>query len=274
MILEGIAIERGGNRLMSDVSLRLHPGAVHAVIGPNGAGKTSLLRAMFGDLPIAAGQMELKGKQLTAQHQRFGRSRGWRESFAYMPQDTHLDVALTVLEVVVLGRLGKLALHIDDDTLALAIDRLKTAGMLHLADRNIATLSGGQRQMVLFAQVLMREPDVMLLDEPVSALDLRHQMHLLELVRRETRQRGLITVIVLHDLNLACQFSDHVAVLRPGGLSAYGPPMDVISEDLIAETYGARVEILRDRLGRPVIQPVSAIEVREAATVTGGVVVS
>lgn len=266
MILDDVAMERGGNRLMSGVSLKLHPGAVHAVIGPNGAGKTSLLRAMFGDLPIAEGRMELKGMHLTAQQQRSRPLPVWRDSFAYMPQDTHVDVALTVLEVVVLGRLGKLGLHIDDETLSLAIDRMKTAGILHLADRNIATLSGGQRQMALFAQVLMREPDVMLLDEPVSALDLRHQVHLLELVRRETRERGLITVVVLHDLNLACQFSDYLVVLSPGGLSAYGTPTEIISEDLIADTYGARVEILHDQTGQPVILPISAMEAWPAST--------
>lgn len=267
--LDDIAIRRGGVDLMTGVSFTMQPGSVYAVIGPNGAGKTSLLRAIFGDLPLSAGAITVGKDRLTAAGgRRFREPRRWRDRFAYMPQDTHLDVALTVLEVVVLGRLGRLGLHVDDATLALATERLREAGILHLADRYISTLSGGQRQMALFAQVLMREPMAMLLDEPVSALDLRHQIHLLDLVRRETRKRNLTTAVVLHDLNLACQFADRIVVLRPGGLSAFGPPQEVMTAELIAETYRARVEILRDSCGRPVIQPLG--EMTDAVSGTEG----
>ncbi|WP_421400283.1 ATP-binding cassette domain-containing protein [Agrobacterium fabrum] len=102
--------------------------------------------------------------------------------------------------------------------------RLHQAGIGHLAGRDIASLSGGQRQMALFAQVLMREPQAMLLDEPVSALDLRHQVALLELVRRETRANGWVTLVVLHDLNLACQYSDNLLIIAGGVLKAGARP--------------------------------------------------
>ncbi|OOO20087.1 ABC transporter ATP-binding protein [Rhizobium sophoriradicis] len=256
--LENIAIERGGQRIVSGIDACLEAGKIHAVIGPNGTGKTTLLRALFGDLPLAEGRLTLGGHSLSAGRTGARALKSWRESFAYMPQDTATDIALTVLEVVVLGRLGRLSLHIDDETLEMAMTRLSQTGIDHLAGRNIASLSGGQRQMALFAQVLMRAPKVMLLDEPVSALDLKHQLALLDLVRRETRANGWITMVVLHDLNLACQYADNLLVIAEGTMKASGHPQSIVTPSLIAQTYSVNVEVLRDRRGQPVIQPLVA----------------
>lgn len=255
--IENLSVKRGGQTIVRGVSTRLEGGRIHAIIGPNGTGKTTLLRAIFGDLPIENGVVRIEGKMISAT----GRKRlsDWREHIAYMPQDTGADAALTVLEVVVLGRLGKLSLHIDDETLEMAMDRLNQAGIGHLAGRDIASLSGGQRQMALFAQVLMRQPKVMLLDEPVSALDLKHQVSLLDIVRRETRANGWVTLVVLHDLNLACQYADNLLVIADGTLQACGPPKEIMTPDLVNRTYGIHVEVLFDRRGNPVVQPVGNI---------------
>lgn len=255
--LENVGIHRQGRSILGGVNTQLDTGKIHVIIGPNGTGKTTLLNAMFGELTLAEGQIQCGDQRLLPGKVRGKSLHGWRDTIAYLPQDTTADIDLTVLEVVVLGRLGKLSLHIDDDTLDAAMQRLEQAGIAHLAGREIASLSGGQRQMVLFAQVMMREPKVMLLDEPVSALDLKHQISLLNLVRRETRARGWVTVIVLHDLNLACQYADNLLVIAQGKIQAAGTPREVITAELIAQTYGVEVEVLQDRLGNPVIQPVS-----------------
>lgn len=256
--LDNVSVHRQGRPIIDAVSAGLEAGKIHVIIGPNGTGKTTLLSAIFGELALASGQIGCGGHHLAAGKQPGRVLQVWREIFAYLPQDSSADIGLTVLEVVVLGRLGKLSLHIDDETLEAAMQRLAQAGIAHLAGRDIASLSGGQRQMVLFAQVMMREPLVMLLDEPVSALDLKHQLALLDLVRRETRARGWVTVIVLHDLNLACQYADNLLVVAQGKIQASGNPRDVVTAELIAATYGVEVEILRDRAGNPVIQPLSA----------------
>lgn len=257
MWLDNVNIHRQGRTIIGGVSTHLEAGKIHVIIGPNGTGKTTLLNAMFGELALAEGQIRCGERTLSPGKVRGKSLHGWRNAIAYLPQDTTADIDLTVLEVVVLGRLGKLALHIDDETLDAAMQRLEQAGIAHLAGREIASLSGGQRQMALFAQVMMRDPDVMLLDEPVSALDLKHQMSLLNLVRRETRARGWVTVIVLHDLNLACQYADNLLVVAQGKIQAAGKPRDVVTAELIAHTYGVEVEVLQDRAGNPVIQPVS-----------------
>ncbi|WP_019998990.1 ABC transporter ATP-binding protein [Aureimonas ureilytica] len=255
MRLEGLSVARGGRTILSGVEAALEPGRVHAVIGPNGAGKTTLLRALLGDLPLSAGRLTLGDLRLEPGRLSAARRRLWREAFAYMPQDTAADIAMTVLEVVVLGRLGALGLHLDDATLLDAMARLHQAGIAPLANRPIGALSGGQRQMAMFAQVLMREPLALLLDEPVSALDLKHQIALLDLVRRETRARGHVTVVVLHDLNLACRYADTLLVVANGTLRAAGPPRDLVTAELIGSVYGVPVEVLRDSAGSPVIQP-------------------
>ena len=257
MVLDRMSVDRGGLSIVKDLSARLEPGQIHAVIGPNGTGKTTLMRAIFGDLPLSGGTIALAGRHLRAGERSGKRIRDWRDHFAYMPQDTAADIALSVLEVVALGRFGRLSLHVDDETLDLAMTRLHQAGIAHLADRDIASLSGGQRQMALFAQVLMREAKAMLLDEPVSALDLKHQVALLDLVRQETRANDWVTLVVLHDLNLACQYADNLLVIAGGALKASGAPHSIVTPALIAETYGVAVEVLRDRRGNPVIQPAS-----------------
>ncbi|MGV1985160.1 ABC transporter ATP-binding protein [Agrobacterium sp. 22-221-1] len=269
MVLDNISVERGGQTVVRDLSARLEPGYIHAVIGPNGTGKTTLLRAIFGDLPLAAGAISLGDRRLQAGERAGRHTRDWRDRFAYMPQDTAADIALSVLEVVALGRFGRLSLHIDDETLDLAMTRLHQAGIAHLAGREIASLSGGQRQMALFAQVLMREPQAMLLDEPVSALDLKHQVALLNLVRQETRANGRVTLVVLHDLNLACQYADNLLVISDGALKATGAPGDIVTPKLISETYGVAVEVLRDRRGNPVIQPAGGPPLEHFKTLEG-----
>ncbi|KQT51329.1 iron ABC transporter ATP-binding protein [Aureimonas sp. Leaf454] len=253
--LNDVAISRGGQPILRTVSATLEPGLVHAVIGPNGAGKTTLLRALFGELPLSAGAIELGGHRMGPGRPTSAFRKAWRDTLAYMPQDNSADLAMTVLEVVVLGRLGRLQFHVDDETLEAAMARLEATGIAHLANRAIGSLSGGQRQMAMFAQVLMRDPLAMLLDEPVSALDLKHQITLLDVVRDETRAKHRVTVVVLHDLNLACRYADNLLIVAGGTLRASGPARSLVTADLIGSVYGVAVEVLHDSVGSPVVQP-------------------
>lgn len=263
--LDNLSLNRSGRSILHGLSATLQAGSIHVLLGPNGTGKTTLLRALAGDLPLAAGCIEHGGQHLAANAPRRVLD-AWRREFAYMPQDCSTEVTLSVLEVVVLGNLGRIGLRLDDAVLERAMEKLAQVGIAHLAGRSIGSLSGGQRQMAFFAQVLMREPKVMLLDEPVSALDLRHQIALLDRVRHETRVRNLVTVVVLHDLNLACQYADNLLVLVDGTLAASGHPQSIVNPELLQSTYGVEVDILHDRQGRPVVQPLGgqANSAREA----------
>ena len=244
-----VSMAIGKHPLTQNLSVQLQRGQIHVLIGPNGTGKTSLLRALFGELPLQHGTISFQGRTLAD----LGASQ-WRQQFGYMPQNTQLELDLSVLEVVVLGRLQSLKLRLSDDDLRAALSALQDLGIAHLADRSLHSLSGGQRQMVLFAQVLLRDPQIMILDEPVSALDLQHQMHLMEHLHQQTRDKNWVTLVVLHDLNLAAQFADQLIVLADNRLQAFGSPAEVLTSELITRLYQVPVDIHHDRDGLPYIR--------------------
>ena len=251
--LSNLTLRLGGQILVDGLNLTLQPGQLHVIIGPNGTGKTSLLRALFGELPLARGQIRLDGKPMMP-----GNLAAWRQAIGYMPQNTQLDLDLSALEVVVLGRLQRLSMRLSDEDLGTALAALQALELSDLADRAMHTFSGGQRQMVLFAQVLLRQPRLMLLDEPVSALDLKHQMQLMEHLKAQTVGQGWISLAVLHDLNLAAQFADHLIVLADGGLQAFGPPAEVLSGKLIQRLYHVPAEVRYDPDGLPYVRTLRA----------------
>ncbi len=255
LVIDDLHLAHGAQPVVNGLDLALAPGQVTAIFGPNGAGKSTLLRGLFGDHPARRGGLALDGTSFHAASRR-----AWQDRFGYMPQDSHPCVGLTALEVVLLGSIEHLSLRVTQAALreaALGLDRL---GMLPLAQRRIETLSGGQRQLVFFAQALMRRPRVLLLDEPVSALDLRHQMLLLKRVRETTAAHDLITVVVLHDLNLAAAFADRVVLLHQGNALADGPPQAVFSSALLRTVYGIETKVGTDDAGRPWIQVLNANE--------------
>ncbi|BEV73550.1 ABC transporter ATP-binding protein [Paludibacterium sp. THUN1379] len=247
--LKNLTLHIGKQPLVRQLSLQLQPGQLHVIIGPNGTGKTSLLRALFGELAPQRGEIRFDGEALSRLH-----LARWRKRFGYMPQNTQLELDLSVLEVVVLGRLDSLSMRLSDDDIMAALQALQALGIAHLADRAMYSLSGGQRQMVLFAQVLLRDPQIMLLDEPVSALDLQHQMQLMEHLHQQTRAKNWVSLVVLHDLNLAAQYADQLIVLAAGELQAFGPPAQILHADLIHQLYNVPVDIHHDRDGKPYIR--------------------
>ncbi|ABR74274.1 ABC transporter ATP-binding protein [Actinobacillus succinogenes] len=247
--LENLQIKRGSLVIAEDLSFNLERGKIYTILGPNGAGKSSLIKTIFGEVPFT-GNIQFNDKTLNKHH-----LLAWRKAIGYMPQDTQVEASLTALEVILLGRLDALNMHVSDELLTEAATIMAKLGIAHLAHKDIMRLSGGQRQMVMFAQVLLRSPQILMLDEPVSALDMHHQINLLEHVCEYTKQNQLITIMVLHDLSLAAQFSDDIILLGNGKLQGFGDAKQVLQADLISRLYNVETEILYDRTGQPVIRP-------------------
>lgn len=235
--------------LADDMSFALEPGKVHVIIGPNGTGKSTLLKTLFGDVTPQQGEVLFDNKPLSKKH-----LSDWRQQFGYMPQDIKLDVGLSVLEVVLLGQLNALSLNLGDRLIKEALQALDEIGLLHLANRDVRTLSGGQCQMILFAQALMRKPKILMLDEPVSALDLHFQQVLLDHLDHQTKAHNWTSLMILHDLNLAAQYADNLLVLKAGKLVAEGAPKDVLTPELVNEVYGVRADVVLDSMGIPFVR--------------------
>jgi iron complex transport system ATP-binding protein len=222
--LDGVPVLHG-------VSCAVPDGGWLALIGPNGAGKTTLLRAVAGLVPYQ-GRIEVDQADLGAL-----RGRGRARLIAYVPQLPVLPPHMTAGDYVLLGRTPYI-------------------GYLGAAGRRLATLSGGERQRVVLARALTQSPDVLLLDEPTTLLDLGHQQQVLELVDDLRRSRGVTVVATLHDLTQAAQYAGHLVLLDGGRVAAAGPPAAVLTEDLIARVYAARVQVTAGPGDHPVVTPV------------------
>ncbi len=244
-----LEVSLSGASIVKGASLSCGAGQFAMLIGPNGAGKSTLLKAISGLLP-SRGQVSLKDALLDKPAR--------QQVIAYMPQDIGATSSLTVLEVILLGRLRSLGLSVPGELAEDAQAALGQFGLAHLQGRTLDAVSGGQRQLIYLAQALFRQPDVLLLDEPTAALDLRHQLVVLEAVRKHCADHGTIAIAAMHDLTLAAQFADQMICLSQGRIEAKGPPENVLTSDRLQRVYGVEAEISYSAQGRPNVMPLRA----------------
>lgn len=219
-------------------------GEITVLLGPNGCGKSTLLRALAG-LNKGRGEMWLDDEELMTQP--FARR---AQRVVYLPQSLPAGVHLHVLESIIVAQRASGGLH-SAASEAEILHLLEQLGIAHLAMRYLDQLSGGQKQLVGLAQSLIRRPELLLLDEPLSALDLNYQFHVMDLVRRETAQRNIVTVVVVHDINIALRHAQHALMLKEGRLIAEGQPDKVITSETLAQVYGVEGRIEHCSRGMP-----------------------
>lgn len=252
---ESLTVRYGPIVALSDVSLHVGRGSTVAIVGPNGSGKSTLLRVLSGVLPPAAGRVFLGGQEL-----RCIARRDVARRVAVVPQDTVLDFPFSVAEVVLMGRaphLGRFGFPGTKD-LTVARDAMARTGVAALAGRSLQALSGGERQRVVIARALAQEPEVLLLDEPTSHLDIRHQVEIYDLMADLNAERGLTIVSVLHDLNLAAMYFRDVVVLSEGKVHSHGRAAEVLTYRTIKAVYGTEVYVdLNDVTGTVNVLPLS-----------------
>ncbi|MCE5324469.1 heme ABC transporter ATP-binding protein [bacterium] len=246
-----------GVQVLSGVSMDIADSEFVGIIGPNGSGKTTLLRTMSRALAPQSGFVQLDCKNIYKIP-----AREYAKRVAVVPQETLVAFDFSVMEIVLMGRsprLGRFAVESTRDE-SIALDALRHTGTDHLKDRPINALSGGERQRVMMARALAQEPEVLLLDEPTSHLDISFQYEIMDLVKGLNRERGLTVIAVLHDLNLAGSYCDRLVILGQGSVQAGGLPEEVITSENIRRVYGAEVWVRRHpATGRPyVISGISA----------------
>ncbi|MEJ6488297.1 heme ABC transporter ATP-binding protein [Leucobacter sp. USCH14] len=244
----------GSLPILTDVTMDVRYGEVLALVGPNGAGKSTLLSVLSGDIVPTSGTVELEGRGLGE-----WRARELARSRAVLLQANQVAFSFTAQQVIDMGRAPWIGTPESDEDERAIREATAAADVGHLTQRGFPHLSGGEKARVSLARVLAQETKVVLLDEPTAALDLKHQEAVLQ-IARGLAERGRAVIVVLHDLSLAGAYADEIAILAGGALVARGAPGDVLTEERIAEVYGAPVRVLSDPdTGRPVVIPRRAL---------------
>jgi iron complex transport system ATP-binding protein len=241
----------GGAFRLDLASFEEREGEILGLVGPNSSGKTTLLRLLSKVHAPGRGEIRFRGRPLDA----VSRLALARE-VAVVPQEEPLAFSITVEELTLMGRypLGAGRLFEGAEDLVRAREAMALAGVLDLADHPVDTLAGGERQRALLARALAQEPRVLLLDEPTSHLDLLHQRHLVGLLRRLNRERGITVVFVSHDLNLAGELADRLLLVSSGRIVRLAPPREVLDAAVLEAAYGCPVWVERlEPSGRPVV---------------------
>ncbi len=263
LIAESIVAGYNQTSVVQDASLRVAPGQVVALLGPNGSGKTTLARVLACTLTPFAGRRMVDGKPYEAYS-----PTEFARLVAYAPQETPAEMGFTVAELVMMGRYPHQkgfwsVSRADRDAVWQAMAHAEVA---HLAERSISQLSGGERQRVNLARALAQQARYLLLDEPTAHLDLRHQTQLMHRLRCYAQEQGVGALIVLHDLNLASQYADWIALMGQGRIMAQGAPDEALHPALLEQVY--QTPVLRQTnplTGRPLLFALSPDAAPEAA---------
>uniref|UniRef100_A0AAU2V5Q9 ABC transporter ATP-binding protein n=1 Tax=Streptomyces sp. NBC_00003 TaxID=2903608 RepID=A0AAU2V5Q9_9ACTN len=235
------------------LDLAVPDGRVSVIVGPNACGKSTTLRALGRLLKPRGGAVLLDGTELTRIP-----TKKIAQSIGLLPQSPVAPEAITVADLVSRGRQPhqhwwQQWSEADERAVTAAMERTDVAG---LADRPVDELSGGQRQRVWIAMALAQETDVLLLDEPTTYLDISHQVEVMDLVRQLNHERGRTVVMVLHDLNQAARYADHLVAMKAGRIVAEGRPGDVVTADLVREVFGLDSVVVPDPVtGSPLVVP-------------------
>jgi len=249
-----LSLGYGELQIVQDLTVDIPVGKVTVIIGANGCGKSTLLRGLARLLSPTAGKVLLDGQSVHAMP-----SKEVAKLMGLLPQAPIAPEGITVADLVGRGRYphqGWFRQWTAEDDRAVA-EALAATDTLELAGRPIEEMSGGQRQRVWIAMALAQETDLLLLDEPTTYLDLSHQVEVLDLLTDLNRRRGTTVVIVMHDLNLACRYADHLIAMSDGRIAQQGPPSEVITPSTMREVFSMKATIINDPVSHtPTVIPI------------------
>src|SRR5271157_53151 len=240
-----ISFQYGSVKVLENVTFNVEKGECIGIIGPNGSGKSTLLKTLSKILKPSSGKVVLCGKELEKYS-----AKELARNVAVVPQDTTIDFDSTCLEVVLMGRnphMRRFELEGRKD-MDIARESMVLTNTWHLRERPLTEISGGERQRVIIARALAQEPSVLLLDEPVSHLDINHQIEILDLVEKLKKDRGLVIISVLHDLNLAARYCDRMILLADNKILVAGGPDQVLTREHIRQAFHANVLVRKHPL--------------------------
>lgn len=238
--------------VIHNLSLEIADGEMLAILGPNSSGKSTLLRLMAGIIRPDTGNVRIKEHEISELSRREA-----AKLVSFVPQETPVSFPFRVFEIVLMGRtphLSALSFEGEED-FRIAGEALNMTDTYPLRERYLDELSGGERQLVIMARSLAQAAPIMLLDEPTSFLDIRHQVQILEIIARLNREQSKTIVLISHDLNLASLYCDRLVLLRDGIIAADGTPDEVLSSRVLQETYQVKMTVSKGPAGRPFLIP-------------------
>ena len=248
--VRGVSFSYGSRPALKNITLSINKGEVVSLVGPNGSGKTTLIKCINKVLKPKQGTILIEERDTKKI-----KLKGLSRLLGYVPQSAAHFFPSTVFDIVLLGRKPYVNWSISPRDKEIVSQMLSLMGLEGMALRQFNELSGGERQKALIARALAQEPQVLLLDEPTSNLDLRHQLEVLGIIKSVAKRKEIVAIMAMHDLNLASRFSDKIIFLNKGKIHDAGEPRGVLTRENIRRVYGVDVIISEDS-GNPHIIPI------------------
>ncbi|VUT24589.1 MAG: Cobalamin import ATP-binding protein BtuD [Candidatus Methanolliviera sp. GoM_asphalt] len=252
--ISGVSFDYNSRPVLKDVNIEVKAGEIVSLLGPNGSGKTTLLRCIDGMLKPKGGTVSIDGRDVKKMKQN-----DLAKLLGYVPQRAVNVLPCSVFDAVMIGRRPYIGWGSGKKDREVVFEILKLMGLGDMALRSFDGISGGEMQKVLIAKALAQEPAVLLLDEPTSNLDLRHQLEVLKIIGEVVKEEKVSALMAMHDLNLASRFSDRIVLLKEGKVYDVGDPGSVITQESIRSVYGVEAIVKENDGGRPHIIPLRAI---------------
>ena len=242
---EDLGVSYGSNLIWEHIDLDLNEPGLISILGPNGVGKSTFMYTINKILEPTSGRVLINGKDVMEMS-----FKDIAKIIAYVPQSSGETFAMTVMDTVLMGRYPHSGYQVTQEDMEIAADCLQKMHMGEFALRAFNELSAGQHQRVMIARGMAQMPELMMLDEPTSNLDIYHQIYTMKLLREIAHQRGIMVLVICHDLNIAAKYSDRVIMMSEGSIYAFGTPEEVFTKENVAKVYDVGCEVIEDQ-GRP-----------------------
>jgi iron complex transport system ATP-binding protein len=251
LTINKLSFNYAGTQVLKDTEFELAVGQMLSIVGPNGSGKSTLLKCINRILKTKQNTVLIDGKDVTTLS-----LKELSKIMGYVPQSSASTFPFTVFDVVLMGRKPYIHWNLSDRDSEIVAEMLDFLGIGELSMRHFNELSGGEQQKVIIARALAQEPQILLLDEPTSSLDIKHQLEILCMLKSLTQSKERLVIVSMHDLNLASRFSDKILMLKKGSIYAMGTPEEVLTEESIEGVYGIKANVSTSVVGKPQITPI------------------
>jgi len=245
-----LSFKYDGTQVLEDVNLEVKIGEMLSIVGPNGSGKSTLLKCINRILKTQQNTVLIDGEDTNKLN-----LKELSKIMGYVPQSSTNTFPFTVFDIVLMGRKPYIHWSLSERDTEIVAEMMNYIGIGNLAMRHFNELSGGEQQKVIIARALAQQPQFLLLDEPTSSLDIKHQLEILCILKSLAKTKHRAVIVAMHDLNLASRFSDSMLMLKKGSIFTVGTPNAVLTEENIEAVYGIKTHVTNSVLGSPQVTP-------------------